>query len=312
MVYTEFKNRIGEIVSGTVTAVSKRDVFVLVGKTEMILPAKERVSSEDFQVGDSVRAIVHKVKSEANGPSVILSRASNEFIRQLFRLEVSEIADGVVEIMSVARDPGYRTKIAVRTHDENVDPVGACVGLRGARVRNIVTELGNEKIDIVRWSSDIKSFVTQALAPAKLESIEIDPDYPSTVHVTVSPKEYSIAIGKRGQNVRLTTKLTGWHVDVAKALQFGTFEDQKAAAIKTLAETFSIPTSQATRLVNAGFLSIDGILDTDEAGFRAATGFDEVTASGIYAAAQAVAEITGMEIPSASADEEYVSSEGEE
>jgi N utilization substance protein A len=315
-VFTEFKSRVGEIVSGTVTAISKKDIYVLVGKTEMILPSKERIPTEDYQVGDSIRAIVHKVKAEANstGPSVILSRASSDFLRMLFRLEVSEISDGVVEIMGVARDPGYRAKIAVRTLDENVDPVGACVGLRGARVRNIVTELSNEKIDIVRWSEDPKNYITQALAPAKLESVEIDPDFPSTIHVTVAPAQYSLAIGKRGQNVRLTSRLTGWHVDVTKAVQFASFEEQKAAAIKTLAETFSIPSSQATQLANAGFLSVEGILDTDEAGFKAATGFDEITASGIYAAARAVAEITGVSAPEVEIDDEevYDDSEGEQ
>ncbi len=181
-VYTDFKNRIGEIVSGTVSAVNRRDLYVFVGKTEMLLPGKERIPTEEFAVGDSIRAIVHSVKPDANGPAVTLSRASAEFVRTLFRLEVGEISDGVVEIMGIARDPGYRTKLAVRTLDEKVDPVGACVGLKGARVRNIVRELNGEKIDIVRWNADIKHYVAQALAPAKLESVEVDPDGGNTVH----------------------------------------------------------------------------------------------------------------------------------
>ena len=241
-----------------------------------------------------MRAIVHSVKPESTGPAVTLSRASSEFVRTLFRLEVSEIADGVVEIMGVARDPGYRSKVAVRTRDEKVDPVGACVGLRGARVRNIVRELNGEKIDIVRWSDDIKNYVTQALAPAKLESIELDPDGGNTVHVTVAPDQYSLAIGKRGQNVRLTSKLTGWHVDVTKARALASFEDQKAEAIKNLAETFSVSTAVATQLADAGFLTVEGIVECDEEGFIAATGLDEVTAKGLYAAAQAVAELTAQ------------------
>ncbi len=293
-VFSEFKGRIGEIVSGTVSAISNRDWYVLVGKTEMVLPAKERIPSEDYNIGDSIRAIVHNVKSAANGPSVTLSRTSNEFLRTLFRLEVSEISDGVVEIMGIARDPGYRAKISVRTLDEKVDPVGACVGLKGARVRSIVRELNGEKIDIVRWSGDIKNYVTQALAPAKLESIEVD-HARSAVRITVSPDQYSLAIGKRGQNVRLTTKLTGWRVDVTKSMALASFEDQKAAAIKTLAETFSISTAQATQLANAGFLTVEGIVACDEEGFIAATGLDEVTAKGLYAAAMAVAEITGTD-----------------
>ena len=289
------KGRIGEIVSGTVTGLNRRDLYVMVGKTEMVLPAKERIPTEEYSVGDTVRAIVHHVKQDATGPAVTLSRASGEFVRALFRLEVSEISDGVVELVSVARDPGYRSKIAVRTMDEKVDPVGACVGLRGARVRNIVRELNGEKIDIVRWSEDVKSYITQALAPAKLESVEVDPDQDNTVHVTVAPDQYSLAIGKRGQNVRLSTKLTGWHIEVTKAMNLASFEDQKAEAIKMLADTFSISTAQATQLADAGFLSVDGILETDEADFAAATGLDDVTATGIYAAAKAVAELIGEE-----------------
>ena len=259
--FREFKGRIGEIVSGTVTAVNRRDLYVMVGKTEMLLPGKERIPTEEYGVGDLVRAIVHSVKPESTGPAVTLSRASSEF---------------------------------VRTRDEKVDPVGACVGLRGARVRNIVRELNGEKIDIVRWSDDIKNYVTQALAPAKLESIELDPDGGNTVHVTVAPDQYSLAIGKRGQNVRLTSKLTGWHVDVTKAMALASFEDQKAEAIKNLAETFSISTAVATQLADAGFLTVEGIVECDEEGFIAATGLDEVTAKGLYAAAQAVAELTAQ------------------
>ena len=296
-VYTEFRNRIGEIVSGTVSAVNRRGLYVLVGKTEMLLPGKERIPTEEFSVGDSIRAIVHSVKpmkSDAKGPSVTLSRASAEFVRTLFRLEVGEISDGVVEIMGIARDPGYRTKLAVRTLDEKVDPVGACVGLKGARVRNIVRELNGEKIDIVRWNADVRHYVAQALAPAKLESVEVDPDGGNTVHVTVAPDQYSLAIGKRGQNVRLTSKLTGWHVDVTKAIALASFEDQKAEAIKTLADMFSVSTAIATKLADAGFLTVEGIVESDEEGFIAATGLDEVTAKGLYAAAQAVAELTGV------------------
>ncbi len=292
--FAEFKGRIGEIVSGTVSAVSRRDLYVMVGKTEMFLPGKERIPTEDFNVGDSIRAIVKDVRPDkTDGPAVTLSRASTEFLRTLFRLEVSEIAEGVVEIMGVSRDPGYRAKLAVRTNDDKVDPVGACVGLRGARVRNIVRELSGEKIDIVRWSEDPKVYVAQALAPAKLESIELDPDGGNSIHVTVAPDQYSLAIGKRGQNVRLTSKLTGWKVDVTKAMALASFEDQKAEAIKTLADTFSISTAQATQLADAGFLTVDGILDSDEDSFIASTGLDEVTAKGIYAAAKAVAELIG-------------------
>lgn len=290
--FSEYRDRIGDIVSGTVSAISHRDTYVTVGKTEMVLPAKERIPTEDYQVGDPIRAIIKRVDPDAKGPSVTLSRADGKFVEALFRLEVSEIADGVVEIMGVSRDPGYRAKLAVRTSNESVDPVGACVGQRGSRVRSIVNELSGEKIDIVRWNEDIRQYVAQALAPAKLESIEIDPSVPNTVRCVAAADQYSLAIGKRGQNVRLATKLTGWHVEVKKSLATASFEDQKAEAIKELAEMFSVSTAVATQMADAGYLTVDGIAEEDEASFIAATGLDEVTAKGVYAAAKAVAAMT--------------------
>ena len=273
--FAEYKDRVGDIVSGTVSAVVHRDLYITVGKTEMIMPAKERIPGEEYQVGDPIKAIVLRVDSEdkkTKGPSVVVSRASNRFVEALFRLEVSEIADGVVEIMGVSRDPGFRAKIAVRTFNDSVDPVGACVGQKGSRVR-----------------------VTQALAPAELESVEVDPVQPNTVHVVVAADQYSLTIGKRGQNVRLTTWLTGWHIEVKKSMATASFEDQKAEAIRELAEMFSVSTAVATRIADAGFLTVEGIVAEDEATFTANTGLDEVTAKGIYAAAKAVAELTSAE-----------------
>ena len=290
--FSEYRDRVGDIVSGTVSSIVHRDTYVTVGKTEMILPSKERIPTEDYQVGDPIKAIILKVDPEAKGPAVTLSRSNGKFLEALFRLEVSEIADGVVEIMGVSRDPGYRAKLAVRTSNETVDPVGACVGQRGSRVRNIVNELHGEKIDIVRWNEDIRQYVAQALSPAKLETIEVDPNQPNTVHIIAAADQYSLAIGKRGQNVRLATKLTGWHVDVKKSMATASFEDQKAEAIKELAEMLSVSTAIATQMADAGYLTVDGIAEEDEASFIAATGLDEVTGKGIYAAAKAVAELT--------------------
>ena len=291
--FSEYRDRIGDIVSGTVSAISHRDTYVTVGKTEMILPGKERIPTEDYQIGDTIRAIIKRVDPEAKGPSVTLSRADPKFVEALFRLEVSEISDHVVEIMGVSRDPGYRAKIAVRSANESVDPVGTCVGQRGSRVRAIVNELSGEKIDIVRWNEDIRQYVAQALAPAKLESIEVDPAQPNTVHIIAAADQYSLALGKRGQNVRLATKLTGWHVEVKKSMATASFEDQKAAAIRELAEMFSVSTAIATQIADHGYLSVDGIAADDEASFISSTGLDEVTAKGVYAAAKAVAELTG-------------------
>jgi N utilization substance protein A len=290
-VYDEYKDRIGDLVSGTIRQVLHRDLIVELGKTEAILPAKERIPTEEYNVGDRIRAYVLRVQDGVNGPAVVLSRACPEFVKTLFRLEVSEIADGIVEVMGVARDPGFRSKIAVKTLDEKVDPVGACVGLRGVRVRNIVRELNGEKIDIVRWSEDIKQYVAQALAPAKLEGVTIDPDRPRTVHVAVGPDQLSLAIGKRGQNVRLSTKLTGWQINIQKTGEEVSFEEQRQTAVKELAGVLDIGEETAATLVANGFLTTDGIIDAEIPYLQEVTGLDEETVRKIWAAAQAASGV---------------------
>jgi N utilization substance protein A len=290
-VYDEYKDRIGDIVSGSVRQIAHRDLIIDLGKTEAIMMAKDRIPTEEYNVGDRIRAYVYRVQSGVNGPSVVLSRACPEFVKTLFRLEVSEIADGIVEVMGVARDPGFRSKIAVKTLDEKVDPVGACVGLRGVRVRNIVRELNGEKIDIVRWSDDIKQYVTQSLSPAKLESVVVDPDEPRTVRVTVAPDQLSLAIGKKGQNVRLTSKLTGWRIEITKGDEPVSFEEQRAMAIKDLAEVLDISEDTATILVDNGFLTTEGIADVEASYLQEVTDLDEENAQKIWAAAKAASAV---------------------
>ncbi|MDA3924286.1 MAG: transcription termination factor NusA [Kiritimatiellae bacterium] len=289
-VYDEYKDRIGDIVTGTVRQISHRDLIVELGKTEAVLPSKERIPTEDYNVGDRVRAYVLRVQASSNGPAVVLSRACPEFVKTLFYLEVSEIADGIVEVMGVARDAGFRSKIAVKSLDEKVDPVGACVGLRGVRVRNIVRELNGEKIDIVRWSDDIKQYITQALAPAKLKEIELgamDEEGRRTVYVIVNPDQLSLSIGKRGQNVRLTSKLTGWRVDIKKVEEEVSFESKRESAIEELAEVLDLTDELAIKLVESGFLTTEGIVDVEISYLQEICGFDEITASKIWAAASA-------------------------
>ena len=174
MIYDEFKDRAGEIVSGTVRRFERSDVIVDLGKFEAVMPNRERVQTEDYNIGDRIRAYVVAVENGARGPEIILSRSHPNFVRRLFETEVSEIADRTVEIRGIAREAGYRTKIAVCSANEKVDPVGACVGMRGARVKNIVRELNNEKVDIIRWSADVKEFVLEALKPAKIKSVTLD------------------------------------------------------------------------------------------------------------------------------------------
>jgi len=285
-VYEEYKDRVGDIVSGAVRQIAHRDLIVDIGKAEAIIPTKERIPTEEYQIGDRVRAYILKVQSSSTGPALVLSRACPEFVKALFRLEVSEIADGIVEVMGVARDPGFRSKIAVRSNDEKVDPVGACVGLRGTRVKNIVRELSGEKIDIVRWSDDIRQYITQALSPARLTEIEIDPKEYNTVNITVDPDQLSLAIGRHGQNVRLTAKLTGWRVNIKKN-ETETFEEQVTHAIEHLAGIPGISREEADTLVKNGFLTADGILAAELPDIQEATGFDETTAKRIWDAAAA-------------------------
>src|SRR5213083_1850791 len=235
LIFTEFKDRTGDIVSGVVRRFERSDVTVDLGKYEAMLPNRERVPTEEYQIGERIRCYVKAVEQSPHGPEIILSRADPQFVIKLFQLEVSEINDGTIGVKGIAREPGFRTKLAVYTRDEKVDPVGACVGLRGQRVKSIVRELNNEKVDIIRWDPNVKNFITNALAPAKLKSFEID-EAKKRVKIWVSEDQLSLAIGKRGQNARLTSKLTGWQVDIeAEQVQAMGFEEKIARTVKALA-----------------------------------------------------------------------------
>jgi N utilization substance protein A len=260
MVYEEFKGRAGDIVSGTVRRFERNDVIIDLGRIEAIMPGRERVPTEEYQSGDRIRGYILSVTNSAHGPEIVMSRSHPDFVRRLFELEVSEIADKTVEIKAIAREAGYRTKIAVSSRDEKVDPVGACVGMRGMRVKNIVRELGGEKIDIIRWDPNVRQFVANALAPAKLKSLSLD-EATRTVRIIVDPDQLSLAIGKKGQNARLTAKLTGWKVDIEKeeTAELG-FEEKVARAITQMASIPGIDHDTAQRLVTSGIHSLEGLL----------------------------------------------------
>ncbi|MFN7138933.1 MAG: transcription termination factor NusA [Limisphaerales bacterium] len=263
LIVDEFKDRVGDIISGTVRRFERSDVVVDLGRYEAILPNRERVPTEEYQVGERVRCLVKDVASGSHGPEIILSRADPQFVIKLFQLEVSEISDGTIEIRGIAREPGFRTKLAVYTRDEKVDPVGACVGLRGQRVKNIVRELNNEKVDIIKWDPSVKTFISNALAPAKPKNFEVD-EARKRVKIIVPEDQLSLAIGKRGQNARLTSKLTGWQVDIeAEAVAKVGFEEKVAEAVQNLAAIPGITPEQANVLVHAGFLSLDDLLQAD-------------------------------------------------
>jgi transcription termination/antitermination protein NusA len=263
LIFVEFKDRVGDIISGVVRRFERSDVTVDLGKYEALLPNRERVPTEEYQIGERIRCYVKAVESGTHGPEIILSRADPNFVIKLFQLEVSEINDGTIEIKGIAREPGFRTKIAVYTRDEKVDPVGACVGLRGQRVKNIVRELNNEKVDIIKWSPNVREFITNALSPAKLKNFEAD-EAKKRVKITVAPDQLSLAIGKRGQNARLTSKLSGWQVDIEpEHIAVVGFEEQVAQAVKTLAAIPGITPEQADALVHTGFTSLEDLLQAE-------------------------------------------------
>ncbi|MFC1704694.1 transcription termination factor NusA, partial [Candidatus Omnitrophota bacterium] len=213
VIYGEFQGRVGEIVSGAVYRFEKGNIIVDLGKTEGLIPKSEQSHKEEFRQGERVKAFVFDVKKESRGPQIILSRTNPILVKKLFELEVPEIYESIVEIRAISREAGERTKIAVWSKDEKVDCVGACVGMRGSRVKNIVSELHGERIDIVRWSDDTKQFITAALSPAKINEIKIDLEQ-KRAEIVVDEDQLSLAIGRSGQNVRLASKLTGWELDI--------------------------------------------------------------------------------------------------
>lgn len=212
-IYNEFRERIGEMVNGIVRRYERGDLVIDLGRAEALLPQKEQVPRENYRQGDRVRAYISDVRMATKGPQIIISRTHPGVVAALFKSEVPEIAEGIVEIKAVAREPGSRAKIAVVSHDPDVDPVGACVGMRGARVQNVVSELRGEKIDIIPWTEDIARFSCFALAPAEVNRVYVDIDE-QLLEIIVPDDQLSLAIGKKGQNVRLAAKLTGWKIDI--------------------------------------------------------------------------------------------------
>jgi N utilization substance protein A len=286
LIFKEFKDRVGDIVSGTVRRFERSDVVLDLGKYEAMLPNRERVPTEEYQIGERIRCYVKSVDEGPQGPEIILSRSDPRFVLKLITLEVSEINDGTIEIKGIAREPGFRSKIAVHTRDEKVDPVGACVGMRGQRVKNIVRELNNEKVDIIRWSSDIKTFIGNALAPAKLKAFEVD-EVRRRVRIMVSTDQLSLAIGKKGQNARLTSKLTGWHVDIDEEVVEGKdFASQVARAVSALAAIPGIAPEQADALVHAGITTMQDLLQAEESDLAGIPAIGEQAAA-VLAAARA-------------------------
>jgi N utilization substance protein A len=294
--FEEFKGRIGEVINGTVKRVEYGNVIVDLGKGEAIIRRDEAIPRENFRYGDRVRAYIYDVRREQRGPQIFLSRTHPQFMAKLFTMEVPEIYDGVIEIKSVARDAGSRAKIAVISNDSSIDPVGACVGMRGSRVQAVVGELQGEKIDIIPWSPDAASFIVNALQPAEVSKVVLDEDA-ERIDVVVPDDQLSLAIGRRGQNVRLASQLTGWDIDIMTEQEESErrqteFTDNTATFINAL----NVDEMVAQLLASEGFGSVEEVAYVDLDEIAGIEGFDEETAEELQARAREFLEKLEQEL----------------
>jgi transcription termination/antitermination protein NusA len=228
-IFNEFRDRVGELINGVVRRFEKGELVIDLGRAEAVLSHKEQAPREVYRQGDRIKALITDLRMTTKGPQILLSRSHPNVLAKMFEAEVPEIAEGIVEIMGVVREPGSRSKIAVYSHDSDVDPVGACVGMRGSRVQNVVSELRGEKIDIIPWSEDVARFACNALAPAVVTKVYVD-DENRAMEVIVADDQLSLAIGKRGQNVRLAARLTGWRIDIKSETRAAEAELQQYAS----------------------------------------------------------------------------------
>jgi N utilization substance protein A len=294
-IYDEYKDKKGELVSGFVQRFDGGNIIVNLGRAEGVIPTAEQIYRESYKRGERIRAYVCDVKKITKGPQIILSRTHPGFLRALFEVEVPEISEGLIEIVNVAREPGKRAKISVRTKDKDIDPVGACVGMRGSRVQSVVQELKGEKIDIVPYSADNASYVCSALSPAKVNRVIMDEDSRS-MEVIVPDDQLSLAIGKNGQNVRLAVKLTGWKIDVKSEAMAAS---QEAEGFKSLIKIPGIGEAMAEKLYNEGFKSIAMIATAEPEMLSTIQGVGEKSATQWIEAAVKIMEEEAAEKKSA-------------
>ncbi len=289
-IYEEFQDRIGEIVTGDVQQIERGGIVVNLGRTEALLPPREQIRRERYRQGDRIRAYVLSVEKSTKGPQIVLSRTHPNFLKKLFRMEVPEIYDGVVEIMAIAREAGGRSKVAVVSHDDRVDPVGACVGVKGSRIQTIVRELSGEKIDIVPWSSDPALVVARALNPAKVSKTIVN-EGERSVKVIVPDDQLSLAIGKGGQNARLAAKLTGWKIDIVGETEHSRELEIGLAQKRDVSQLPGVGPKLAENLAAAGYRYIQDLDGVSTEDLLRVPGIGAKTAEKISIAVAAVLEV---------------------
>lgn len=270
LIFDEFKDRCGEIISGTIQRRDKSGWIINLGRTEAILPKEEQIPREHYKRNERVQAIIIEVRKEGRGPQVVVSRAHRDYMAALFRREVPEVDDGTVQIMGVARDPGSRAKVAVLSRERDVDPVGACVGIRGSRIQNVVQELRGERIDIVVWSADIATYARNALSPAVISRIIVDEES-NLLEVIVPDDQLTNAIGRKGQNVKLAAKLLGWKIDIYTETRY----NEANAIGHGLEQIASVAEISIEQFVDAGFQSLERLREATDAELAASLRLDE-------------------------------------
>jgi N utilization substance protein A len=304
IIYEEFKVRIGEVINGTIQRRDRNGWIINLGRTEALLPKDQQIPKERFRQGDRVQAYLLDVRKEGRGPQVIVSRSHPDYMEALFRNEVPEVDDGVVKIMGVSRDPGLRAKVAVLSQDSNVDPVGACVGIRGSRIHNIVQELRGERIDIVLWSPDIVTYAVNALSPARISRITVDEEE-KTLEVVVPDDQLTPAIGKKGQNVKLASRLLGWRIDIFTESRYSQVY-QARQELEQLASAAEIPLGN---LLRAGFDSLESVSQSSDEDLLHVAGMNEENLASLKAAlnflgGQSVSSAQDRDVPESEPEEQ--------
>ena len=284
-----YRDQVNTLITGEVRRIDRNEIDIIFDQAEGAMRHGDKIPGEEYEIGDVVVALLTEINVDKPGPTLFVSRACPEFVLRLFEREVSEISEGLVQIKAIAREAGYRTKIAVASTDPKVDPVGACVGVKGSRVKIIVREMAGEKVDIIHWDPDIRKFVENALKPAKLTSITVN-EARKSIRIEVPEDQLSLSIGKKGQNARLASKLTGWKIDIVKAENVAApaepnFEEQRQAAIDALASALSLDPELAKELVFHGFVNAAMVAGADVDDIAALEGFDRASAEAIKAIA---------------------------